>query len=186
MKCFTTLDPSVGYGALLCPVFHRCSQMMSCVPSCESPQCLLSLLVLGGAVTLGQLHLRSPCSSDFSPLRTWVLVGRLEGHPVQKGTSGSFGFPGPHSFKVLYFQPCWNLLGKLLPASGDDGWDPAVLSSAWSLPALLRVVRTSTRTAQVQSSDCPWAGPALPSAVNPPEAWRAAFSQQTPRTSQSE
>lgn len=49
MKCFTTLDPSVGYGASLCPVSHCSSQILSYVPFCESPQSLLTQLVPWGS-----------------------------------------------------------------------------------------------------------------------------------------
>lgn len=86
-----------------------CLPLISSVPSCESPQSLLPAVLWG----------REPqAAPSAQPLLWWLPPAentgfgrKARGHPVQKGTSGSLSFPGPHGFEALYFWLCWDLLG---------------------------------------------------------------------------
>lgn len=111
-KCLPALDHSIGYGVLLRPIFHCCSQMMSHIPSCESPWSLLPLLGLG-AVSLRQLHLCSPCLPEVQG-----LVGVLR-MTCAEGDLRLTCLP----FEDLYFWLCWNFLGagKTASSSKVDG-----------------------------------------------------------------
>lgn len=113
VKCFTTLDPSVGYRALPCPVFHCCSQMMSYVPSCESPQNLLPWLVPWGS--------EPQAAPSAQPLLQWLqhpenirVDGKAEGHPVRKRGDLRLtrlpwppGLQSPVFLAVLEFARIW-------------------------------------------------------------------------------
>lgn len=105
VKCLTALDHSIGYGVLLCPVFHCCSQMMSHVPSYESPWSLLPLLGLGAMC--------SPC-----PPEVQGLVGGLRVTCAEEDLRLTC-LP----FEDLYFWLCWNFLGagKTASSSKVDG-----------------------------------------------------------------
>lgn len=74
VKCFTALDHSTGFGALLCPVFNCSSKIMSHIPSCESPWSPLPVRVR--AVSLGQFHLCSPCAPEVY-MAWWGAEGDL-------------------------------------------------------------------------------------------------------------